>query len=232
MPWSSLSLVGVTAQNATLWKLFSPDQVPHAWLSIIFEGEFEVVAQRTWPAYPAFDPPEDFARWRLADGLVYLNAIENAASAMEMSAIAGERRRVLVHVAAGPGESEGHGVGSPLAGRGVGRRVACLHDECLRLVLAARRAPCQHAGCPQGEPSSSCVWRQLVVATTQPLRSGCLLPCRPEWRTAGGGAPPGQRISSRCCRCSCRLRLRLSLFPCASLCSWHVSGLLASYPAV
>ena len=55
----------------------------------------------SWPlsspvqAYPRFDPPEDFARWELAEGLYYPNAIENAASAMEMSALAGRNAALL-----------------------------------------------------------------------------------------------------------------------------------------
>ena len=46
---------------------------------------YEVVATRAWTApgaYPAFDPPEDFAPFTLAPGLFYAAALENAASAM------------------------------------------------------------------------------------------------------------------------------------------------------
>lgn len=38
LPWNSLSLVGRTASgNATLWKLFSRADMPHAWLELMFE---------------------------------------------------------------------------------------------------------------------------------------------------------------------------------------------------
>lgn len=38
LPWNSLSLVGRTASgNASLWKLFSREGMPHAWLEMIFE---------------------------------------------------------------------------------------------------------------------------------------------------------------------------------------------------
>lgn len=43
-----------------------------------------------------FDPPEQFAPFVLADGLFYSNAIETAASAMEMSAIAAKNSALLV----------------------------------------------------------------------------------------------------------------------------------------
>ncbi len=37
LPWNSLSLVGHTSGNATLWKLFSREGMPHAWLELMFE---------------------------------------------------------------------------------------------------------------------------------------------------------------------------------------------------
>lgn len=55
------------------------------------------VAQENWNAYPKFAPPEDFARFELAKGIFYNNALENAASAMEMSAIAAKNSALLVH---------------------------------------------------------------------------------------------------------------------------------------
>ncbi|KAL4428033.1 hypothetical protein ABPG75_002122 [Micractinium tetrahymenae] len=98
VPWTSLGLVGRTTGeggapvNATVWKLFSREPLPHAWLSMMFERDFEVVHTQVWNspgAYPAFDPPEDFAPVKLADGLFYAAALENAASAMEIAAIEG-----------------------------------------------------------------------------------------------------------------------------------------------
>lgn len=62
------------------------------------------MAERDWEAYPRFAPPEKFAPFRLADGLFYSNAWENAASAMEMSAIAGKNSALLVrHFLQDPG---------------------------------------------------------------------------------------------------------------------------------
>ena len=54
------------------------------------------VAERDWYAYPKFAPPEDFAPFQLAKGIYYNNALENAASAMEMSAIAAKNSALLV----------------------------------------------------------------------------------------------------------------------------------------
>lgn len=98
VPWSSLSLVGRTASNQTLWKMFSREPLPHAWQEILFEKGFLVVVEKIWSspgAYPIFDPPEDFAPFTLGDGLFYAAALENAASALEMAAIEGRMTALL-----------------------------------------------------------------------------------------------------------------------------------------
>ena len=82
-------------KGARIWKLFSDDLLSPELLSAMFEQP-EVVARHDWDAYPVFDPPEQFARFALADGLVYLNAWENAASAMEMSAVSAANGAALV----------------------------------------------------------------------------------------------------------------------------------------
>ncbi|PSC75950.1 prenylcysteine oxidase 1 [Micractinium conductrix] len=89
LPWSSL---GLEQQQPCV------EAVPHAWLSMMFEAGFEVVANHTWStpgAYPAFDPPEDFAPFTLCPGLYYAAALENAASAMEIAAIEGRMAALL-----------------------------------------------------------------------------------------------------------------------------------------
>lgn len=53
-------------------------------------------ACRNWLAYPQFDPPERFQPFRLAEGLYLNNAWENAASAMEMSAVAAKNCALLI----------------------------------------------------------------------------------------------------------------------------------------
>ncbi len=68
----------------------------------------QVLAARSWDAYPRFSPPERFAPFALAPGLAYTSALENAASAMEMAAIAGVNAALLTaqHLAA---QSQGAG---------------------------------------------------------------------------------------------------------------------------
>ena len=80
-----------------LFKLFSHEILDQALLDSIFQ-EPETVALHDWHkgAYPVFEPPERFAPFQLAPGLVYLNAWENAASAMEMSAVSAANGAALV----------------------------------------------------------------------------------------------------------------------------------------
>ena len=81
--------------GSRLFKLFSGDKLSPELLAAVFEQP-QLVAQHDWRAYPVFDPPERFARFALAAGLVYLNAWENAASAMEMSAVSASNGATLV----------------------------------------------------------------------------------------------------------------------------------------
>ncbi|XP_066933651.1 prenylcysteine oxidase 1-like isoform X2 [Clytia hemisphaerica] len=48
-----------------------------------------------WLAYPHYSPPEKFLPFELDEGVFYVNAIERAASAMEMSAIGGRNAALL-----------------------------------------------------------------------------------------------------------------------------------------
>ena len=81
--------------NTTLFKLFSQLPLSQNQLAEVFEGH-QVITQHDWLAYPHFNPPEKFAAFRLAAGLLYCNAWENAASAMEMSAISGKNAALLL----------------------------------------------------------------------------------------------------------------------------------------
>lgn len=63
---------------------------------MLFDGGYEIAANQVWMgAYPAFDPPENFPPFQLSPGLYYANAWENAASAMEMAALAGRNVALL-----------------------------------------------------------------------------------------------------------------------------------------
>ena len=52
--------------------------------------------RRSWLAYPHFAPPERFQPFKLTEGLYLNNAWENAASAMEMSAVAAKNCALLI----------------------------------------------------------------------------------------------------------------------------------------
>ena len=50
---------------------------------------------KDWQAYPHYHPPEHFPSFILDDGVYYINTIEKAASAMEMSVIGAKNVALL-----------------------------------------------------------------------------------------------------------------------------------------
>lgn len=76
----------VEQQPDRVWKLFSTRPLTQEELDQIFSKRGEAVAVN-WRAYPQYSPPEQFPKFVLDDGVFYTNAIELAASAMEMSAV-------------------------------------------------------------------------------------------------------------------------------------------------
>ena len=97
-PFSSLAPARSFADGTILYKLFSTDSLSKATLEAIFE-EHTVVGVFPWLAYPVFQPPEQFAPFKLADKLFYNNAWENGASCMEVSAISAMNSALLVQKA-------------------------------------------------------------------------------------------------------------------------------------
>ena len=85
----------VEEQPNRVWKLFSTRPLTQEELDRIFLKRGESVAI-DWRAYPQYTPPEEFPKFVLDDGLFYVNAIELAASAMEMSAVAAMNCSLLV----------------------------------------------------------------------------------------------------------------------------------------
>ncbi|PNH12489.1 Farnesylcysteine lyase [Tetrabaena socialis] len=86
-------------------KVFSREPLSPALLAEMFDPDPQsprVLVSRKWYAYPRFSPPERFSPFLLAAGLVYGNALEPAASAMEMAAVAAANSALLVarHLAA------------------------------------------------------------------------------------------------------------------------------------
>ena len=77
-------------------KVFSRQQLANSQVEALFpeQKEFKPVV---WLAYPKFTPPETFHPFMLDEGVFYVNAIEWAASAMEMSAVGAKNSVLLAH---------------------------------------------------------------------------------------------------------------------------------------
>ena len=85
------------ASQPGVWKVFSPRPLTQEQLSAIF-ASWDVVSERRWLAYPAYSPPHrGTPPFELHEHLYYLNAMEWAASAMEMSAISARNLALLAH---------------------------------------------------------------------------------------------------------------------------------------
>ncbi|XP_048876584.1 prenylcysteine oxidase 1 [Brienomyrus brachyistius] len=79
-----------------VWKVFSPQPLSEDQFRQMFLS-WDVISVEPWLAYPAYSPPHRKPPFILHDHLYYLNAIEWAASAMEMSAIAARNLALLAH---------------------------------------------------------------------------------------------------------------------------------------
>lgn len=80
-----------------LWKVFTSDHpLTEAQKNAIFKScDPSINTAVSWMAYPQYDPPEEFPPFILDDGVFYVNAVEMAASAMEMSAIGAKNAALL-----------------------------------------------------------------------------------------------------------------------------------------
>lgn len=94
-PFASIAPAKLFPDKTMLYKLFSTDPMKDEELSNIFT-QHEVIGTFPWYAYPQFHPPEQYAPFKLADGLFYSNAWENAASCMEISAVSAMNSALLV----------------------------------------------------------------------------------------------------------------------------------------
>ena len=77
-----------------VWKVFSPLPLTDEQIDQMFTT-VEDRAVVDWLAYPVYNPPEDCPPFILDDGMFYINGIEKAASAMEMSAIGAKNVALL-----------------------------------------------------------------------------------------------------------------------------------------
>lgn len=92
--FSSIAYKTTFNDGTKLYKVFSSHALTNNTLSQMFDGG-QRIKEHVWQAYPRFSPPEVFAPTILTRGLYYNNALENSASAMEMSAIMGRNSALL-----------------------------------------------------------------------------------------------------------------------------------------
>ncbi|NWW24066.1 PCYOX oxidase, partial [Falcunculus frontatus] len=80
--------------QSAVWKVFSKEALTKEQLSLLFSS-YDSVKVKQWLAYPEYSPPEKCPPIILHEQLYYLNGLERAASAMEMSAIAARNAALL-----------------------------------------------------------------------------------------------------------------------------------------
>ena len=82
-----------------IYKVFSTEPLDSDTFHQLFTPKSNIVMVKKWDAaYPRFSPPEQLPPFRIAKGhnVYYLNALESAVSAMEISAIAGRNIALLI----------------------------------------------------------------------------------------------------------------------------------------
>jgi len=79
-----------------VWKIFSQKPLTNEELDSMFLKRIETHVT-DWLAYPHYTPPDTLGSFILHPGLYYTSSIEWAASAMEMSAIAGRNAAILAY---------------------------------------------------------------------------------------------------------------------------------------
>lgn len=83
-------------QYPDVWKIFSPNPLGEDQLNIFFE-ERNSTNIIDWLAYPHYDSDQQLADFELLPGMYYVNAIELAGSAMEMSVIGAKNVALLAY---------------------------------------------------------------------------------------------------------------------------------------
>ncbi len=79
-----------------VWKVFSPKPLSQDELLQMFsELNLQTTQRYDWLAYPEYNPPDQAPPFVLDDGVFYVNAVEKAASAMEMSVIGAKNASLL-----------------------------------------------------------------------------------------------------------------------------------------
>lgn len=98
VPFSSIGQINLEDNFGVPWyKVFSRSYLSEESVGKIFTNTVQIKRINTaWKAYPVFNPPEVFAPFVLDKGFYYLNSIENAASALEISAVSAKNIALLV----------------------------------------------------------------------------------------------------------------------------------------
>ncbi|KAM8794647.1 prenylcysteine oxidase 1-like [Eudromia elegans] len=82
--------------RAAVWRMFSNEPLSKEQLNLLFSS-YDSVTEKKWLAYPHYRPPQQCPPVILHDRIYYLNGIEWAASAMEMSAVAAKNAALLAY---------------------------------------------------------------------------------------------------------------------------------------
>lgn len=97
--FSSVSMIYPVEPNKSydhrVFKVFSKEKLTNMQLDMLFSVRVDVVV-KDWYAYPVYSVDMPKVPFVIHDNLFYLNSIELAASAMEMSAISGRNIAKLV----------------------------------------------------------------------------------------------------------------------------------------
>ncbi|XP_048369091.1 prenylcysteine oxidase 1 isoform X2 [Sphaerodactylus townsendi] len=79
-----------------VWKIFSPQPLTKEQIKLLFLS-YDSNTVKIWQAYPHYSPPDKFPPIILHSRMYYLNGIEWAASAMEMSAVSAKNAALLAY---------------------------------------------------------------------------------------------------------------------------------------
>uniref|UniRef100_A0A8C5TN95 Prenylcysteine oxidase 1 n=1 Tax=Malurus cyaneus samueli TaxID=2593467 RepID=A0A8C5TN95_9PASS len=93
-PVGDIGVAGKLPLQSAIWKVFSKEVLTKEQLNLLFSS-YDSVKVKPWLAYPEYSAPEKFPPIVLHEHLYYLNGLERAASAMEMSAIAARNAALL-----------------------------------------------------------------------------------------------------------------------------------------
>ncbi|XP_011501304.1 PREDICTED: prenylcysteine oxidase-like [Ceratosolen solmsi marchali] len=88
------SVNGKRDKGVQVWKVFSRQKLNSTIINKMF-SKVHKVKEIKWKAYPQYSSAMRFDKFKVDDFMYYVNAIEWAASAMEMSAISGRNAAIL-----------------------------------------------------------------------------------------------------------------------------------------